>query len=376
MSGPPNTGKTLLTGAVLLALTLAIAFGAWRVEHRQHQRSLRLHAGWRQQNTASLLALSAVKGPSAEEGARLHRAGDDPEQLRQALIEIQALRLAYANRDLDDAQRRRAELESAGRHNGTGLPPAQAELAQLAKEDAAHASAEIAIYQRALRNVKQWQPISYQSYLASRSVHGTPAANPPARVAVARPKPDPRGPAGTESPAVSVAPRQAPPAVAFPSQADVAEAAQHPSVTVYAEDDPVAQERNATEDIANRQQAEQAMETTLRRWSQAMTLNNPHAEAAEYAPHMDRYFLRSNVDRAFVEADKAAYLRRGNLTASFALQDVRFENETPDAADVRLVKDVTWEQSTAGATHKLIRSRLHLVRTGAGWKIDGEQDFR
>ena len=55
---------------------------------------------------------------------------------------------------------------------------------------------------------------------------------------------------------------------------------------------------------------------------------------------------------------------------------MRFENETADSADVRLIKDVTWEQSSDGARKKLIRSQLHLVRTEAGWKIAGERDFR
>ena len=134
--------------------------------------------------------------------------------------------------------------------------------------------------------------------------------------------------------------------------------------------------RNAPMDATAQVRAEAQIRETLRRWAGAMTLNDPQAESAEYAPHMSRYFLRTNVDRAFVEADKAAYLRRGNRTASFEVRDVAIENETDTTAEVRLVKDVVWGQSSSGATHKLIRSELWMVRTGDGWKIAGERDFR
>ena len=121
--------------------------------------------------------------------------------------------------------------------------------------------------------------------------------------------------------------------------------------------------------------ADAAIRETLQRWSTAMVKNDPSAEAAEYAPHLDKYFLRSGVDQAFVEADKRAYLKRGNITADFTLRDVRIENETANTAEVRLTKDVTWQRA-GGSTHKLIRSLLHLQRFGDGWKITGEQDFK
>ena len=124
-----------------------------------------------------------------------------------------------------------------------------------------------------------------------------------------------------------------------------------------------------------RDQAE--IRQTLQRWARAMVLNDPRAESAEYSNHMDRYFLQRNVNKRFVEADKAEYLRRGNVTASFALKDIHFTHETAHAADVELVKDVSWQQRKAGgAQHQQIRSRLHLAKTGNEWKITEEQDFR
>lgn len=142
------------------------------------------------------------------------------------------------------------------------------------------------------------------------------------------------------------------------------------SITVY----PARADARAKEEDSG-QTGDDGLKGMLQRWSTAMVNNDPHAEAAEYAPHMDRYFLKSNVDHAFVETDKREYLRRGNYTADFTLRDVVIESKTDATADVRLVKDVTWRRA-GGATHKLIRSRLHLQKFLDGWKITGEQDFK
>ena len=370
------------TSALLLVLLAGLLLVGWRAEHGRQQEAARLHAGWRAHNAASLLALSAVKGPSAEEQARLDRAGQDPAQLRQALIEIHELRLAYASRDLEDAQRRKAELGGAGGYKVYANRSPQPDLVALVNQDEWAATSQIAQYANALNRIRAWQPVSFAAYAArqrgdrpgGQQVAGR-AALPPA---VRREKPDPRVPLPTSVAAgVAGPPPPAARAVPIPSAAEVAEAARHPTVTVYAEEGAGSNaDETGTEDFAERQRDEAEMRDTLRRWAHAMTLNDPQAEAVEYAPRLDRYFLRRDVTQAFVEADKAAYLRRGNLTASFAVEDVRFENETAYAADVRLIKDVAWERSPDGADDMLIRSRLHLVRTGSGWKIAGEQDFR
>ena len=76
-----------------------------------------------------------VAGLSADEAARLRRAGEDPAQMRQALVEIHELRLAYASRDLEDAQRRKAELEGASGYKVTPNQPPASDLVALVNED-------------------------------------------------------------------------------------------------------------------------------------------------------------------------------------------------------------------------------------------------
>jgi hypothetical protein len=357
-------------GLVLVTLTIL----GWRAERRKTAEKATLRAGWRAQNLASLMQLSAAKGLSAEEQARLQRAEGDPTQVRQALIEIHELRLAYASHDLEDAQKRKLDLTGRGGYTVYPDEPPQTDLVALANQDEWTATQEIAIYAKALSSIRNWKPESYEQYEESRdrapvtvAGAGSAAAVPQVR------KPAPGTPVQPIHAASSEAREVTAAELPIPSRQEVAEAAQHPTMTVYADagagvvDDASVTDRSAEENEIRR---------TLAQWSHAMVLNDPHAESAAYAPHMERYFLRTNVDRAFVEADKSAYLRRGNLTASFDLQDVRFENETPDAVDVRLIKDVAWAQSSSGATHKLIRSELHLVRTNGGWKIAGERDFR
>ncbi len=371
----PRTSVVVAVCAALLAFVLA-SFLMWQSAREKRVESARAHAAWQAQNAAALLALSAARGPSAEEQARLTRAGDDPEQLRQALIEIHELRMAYARRDLADAQQRSGE--TPGADDGYVQSAAGADRVQLLRQDERSAGSQIALYSKALSEIRAWQPMSYAKYMTQRSA-GLPvvAASSPAPVAVRRKKVDPRIPMEpARSPGRLVGPSVRSGGMVKPVMVNSGTAAANAPAAI-ASANPVADKAPRSQaDVAEREQNEKAIRGTIQRWASAMLLNDPKAESAEYAPHLERYFLRTDVDRAFVEADKAAYLRRGNLTAGFVVEDMRFENETADAADVRLVKNVAWQQSTNGVTHKTIRSRLHLVRTAAGWKIAGEQDFR
>ena len=366
----------MMVACIVLLAVVAGAFLLWRAHEANLVTAARAQADLRAQNAASLLALSVVRGPSAAEEARLRRAGNDPEQLRQALVEIHELRLKYANRDLDDARRWHADLRIA---------PEGPDRLALVEADERQATAEVTRYAAALSRIWAWQPASVggASGLQPASSPQAPTRA-PIGAAQVQTKPDPRvldqpnGHPGTSAAAVPEVPPALPSqqVAPMPSGGEIAEAARHPTVTVYADNTVSSAPVIDDAGIARRARNEVQIRDTLSRWAHAMVLNDAHAEAAEYAPHMDRYFLRTDVDKTFVEEDKASYLRHGNRTASFAIQDVQIENETDNTADVRLVKDVTWAQSTSGATHKLIRSQLWLARSGSGWKITGERDFR
>ncbi len=363
------------TAALLLAALAVVGVLAHQSAERRRAAEDQLRKQWQQQNLQALLALSAIGRLSVEEQTRLDRAGDDPERMRQLLIQTHEERLANAGKDLQDAQQRKVELEGTSGYKVYADQPQPKDLVELANQDEWTATSAIAQYADALRRIRAWQPVTYEAFAASRPATGTTVASAPQPVAIAKPKPDPRVPmtAGSRAPDIP----RLPPARAIPAPSAVerGEPGKHPAVTAYA-DQPPPEPRSAYADIAQQQLSESGIRETLHRWAQSMTLNDPRAEAAEYAPRMDRYFLRTNVSRDFVEADKAAYLRKGNRTASFEVKDLEIENQTDTTANVRLVKDVTWSQSTTGATHKLIRSQLWLRRTEDGWKITGERDFR
>lgn len=362
----------------MVAVSVA-AFLARRTQLRHERESQMLHARWREENMRALLQLSAVGRLSVEEQAQLDGVGEDPERMRQVLVRVHEDRLADAAKDLEDAQQRKVELQNGSGYKVYADQPQPKDLVALADQDEWAATSALARYAEGLRRIRMWQPVTYGAFVAD-GAGAEPAGVATQTAAVAQPKPDPRVPASAGAgkvpaslPARKIVPVSAVPA---PSANEVAQAARHPVVTVYPDQGSADAAPAWDADLAQRQTEEAQIREALQQWARAMALNDPQAETAAYAAHMQRYFLRTDVDRAFVEADKAAYLRRGNRTASFDLRDVRIENPTETTADVRLVKDVTWDQSASGATHKFIRSQLWMVRTDAGWKIAGERDFR
>lgn len=308
-------------------------------------------------NAASLMTLTgmgAITSLTAPEKQLFDHAGSNPERMRQAMLEIQEGRLTDAKRDLQDAQERRRQLSGPAEYRVYSDGSTPRDFAQLINEDERSATLRITQLDSALSRTKAWQPTRYEDFATSQSVVSSESTvKPPAAQT-------------SDINAALLADNPAP----------------KPSVTVYADGTPaVVQPARVPGDvseasIADRDKADKEIKQALQQWSAAMLQNNPRAEAAEYAPHMDRYFLRKNVNQAFVEADKADYLRRGNVTAGFALRNVAIENETATTAAVRLVKDVSWRRGGEGETHRLIRSLLHFQRFSDGWKITGEQDFR
>lgn len=366
----------LLLGALPVLLVLGVV-GSWAWKTERHRREVAevRQAASRRENVASLLRLSVADPLSAEERERLDRAGNNPDDVHRALVEIHELRLAYARRDLESAQAQRAALPDSR------VP---AERANAVRQREQVVAAQVARYADALSKLQSWQPGS-----AGQDVQLADAADSADRADGAASGQD-RDAAGLQAAPAGPTEGNAADVMPAPSDADVAEAAKHPTMTVYPDGaaanapaaaavPPVAPAQSVVpaQAVAPDRARDQAeIRATLQRWAHAMMLNDPRAETAEYSPHMERYFLYRDVDRSFVEADKAAYLRKGNITARFTVENVHFDSQTPDSADVSLVKDVAWQRSRDGSTRKLIRSHLHLVRTGQGWKIAGEQDFR
>jgi len=128
---------------------------------------------------------------------------------------------------------------------------------------------------------------------------------------------------------------------------------------------------------AGSQDENAAIITTISGWASALAQNDPTVAASYYAKRVDRYFLRRNVTREFVEADKRSFIEHGKRLDSFSTHDLQFESSSPEAATVSLTKH--WEVLDGNATtltQGRTRSRLWLKQTSEGWKITGEQDLQ
>lgn len=126
---------------------------------------------------------------------------------------------------------------------------------------------------------------------------------------------------------------------------------------------------------AHGQAPQREIDDTLQRWASAAADNDPVAESAFYAPSVDRYFLRRNVSRGYVLADKQAFRARGNTVGTFTISQVKTQLLSPSSAVVNLRK--TWSVSRSNAEGPLnyTWSRLWLRRGAQGWWITGEQDL-
>ncbi len=115
----------------------------------------------------------------------------------------------------------------------------------------------------------------------------------------------------------------------------------------------------------------------LELWAASMRSNDAAEQSAFYASHLDRYFLRTDVDHDVVVHDKQDYLRRGHRVDRFGLEDIRVQDETDSTARLRLIKHyVTQTGSGAPRVERLVRSEISLRKIDGTWKITSERDFR
>ena len=100
------------------------------------------------------------------------------------------------------------------------------------------------------------------------------------------------------------------------------------------------------------------------------------AQASFYATHLDRYFLRTDVDQAFVLRDKQDFLRRGNRVDRFDAEDVQMQDSTDSSARLRLIKHyVVRTRPNAAPVERQVRSELSLRKIDGEWQITEERDF-
>jgi hypothetical protein len=294
-------------------------------------------------------ALSGIGELSTDEQKRFDVAGDDPERVQQALIDIHQGRITFWREQLDDVQERKRKLQSVIGYSASGLFEGQfQEAAQSIKKDEAEAEKQLNGYTFAYERIQAWRPISFEVYQALKKSQGKPSDADSYGENIQKPtvqQPDYPPIEQKPSAAITAAVNTMPVEIAVPAS---------DSSSIAVNNDVIA---------------------ALRRYASAMLANNPTLEAASYAPHVEKYYLKANVDNAFVEQDKQEFLDHGNRVTSLRLEDVIVDEQTTATASVRYVRDVTWENSS-GSTHKLIRSLIHFQKFDDCWKIVYEQDFR
>ena len=113
----------------------------------------------------------------------------------------------------------------------------------------------------------------------------------------------------------------------------------------------------------------------LGRWQKAMLTNDSGEIAPSYAPHVNRFFLKTGVDRAFVRD----YLERdeetGKRLTRYDMEGVSMKHLKPDEVQVVFRANFavsTPEKDRTGDT----KTTLILKRLEGDWKIVYERDFR
>jgi hypothetical protein len=237
---------------------------------------------------------------------------------------------------LDDAQERSRKLQVLAGNPLFGYNGYFQETANNIRKDETEARRQLATFGFGYGNIEKWRPMTLEQYQhqITGGVQNSPTAS-------------------TQPSAEEV--RTAPTPTAQPIP--VVNLTQTEPVTPIAEGE---------------QGDPSAVLQAVRQYASAMLANDSAAEARSYAQHVDKYYLRTDVDNQFVRDDKQAFLDHGNRVTSLELKDMTVEDQTPTTASVRYTRDVSWVNGSA-STHKDIRSLLH--KFGDGWKIVYEQDF-
>lgn len=115
----------------------------------------------------------------------------------------------------------------------------------------------------------------------------------------------------------------------------------------------------------------------LDEWAASMRSTDAAVQASFYANHLDRYFLKTDVNHIFVLRDKQDFLRRGNRVDLFRVEDVQVKDRTDSSARLRLLKHYVMHAGQAApAVERIVRSELSFRKIDGKWEITEERDFR
>jgi ketosteroid isomerase-like protein len=113
----------------------------------------------------------------------------------------------------------------------------------------------------------------------------------------------------------------------------------------------------------------------LRQWELAMRSRDAAAQAAFYAVPVDLYFLRHNVSKAQVEADKQQRIdsRKGIWTVK--MEKVKISRNSDTTATVSLVKHYMQQEDGRPVKEWFVPSHLKLKSEYGVWWITSERDL-
>ncbi len=110
----------------------------------------------------------------------------------------------------------------------------------------------------------------------------------------------------------------------------------------------------------------------VKQWGLAMQSRDASAQAAFYADTVGRYFLRSNVPKDAVQADKQAEIDKRKDSWAIAMDRVKINREG-DRATVSLVKHFTTQGEGDSASEWFVPTQLKLKREDGRWRIVSER---
>jgi ketosteroid isomerase-like protein len=113
----------------------------------------------------------------------------------------------------------------------------------------------------------------------------------------------------------------------------------------------------------------------LRQWELAMRSRDAAAQAAFYAIPVERYFLRHNVSKAQIEADKQQQIdnRKGAWTVK--MEKVKINRKADNTATVTLLKHYTQQEDGKPIKEWLVPSQLKLKNEFGVWWITSERNL-
>ena len=144
---------------------------------------------------------------------------------------------------------------------------------------------------------------------------------------------------------------------------------------IQPERQPVHEDQNAQVEQP-KDSAELGIRTLLSAWTESFREKDLASQIDCYAPVMDTYFLRHNVSRDFVQADKSRTFSGIKEVRIFEISDITIEFASSSNAIVKFGKK--WDTSLAsGKTFSGEEiEQLQIANLDGGWKIVSEKEIQ